>query len=1550
MIQIKRGETNLLQIEPSRSSVHQKAVMADDKVTLSWEQAFVTHLNLGDYILHDGLRYKLNTLPTIKKLSTKLFQYDAIFEAPQYDLLKVAYMFLDGNIPEGEFTMTANAGMFMDLLILNLQRVYPDGNWTKGQVIADSEYITLTFSFENCMSVLQRLASEFNTEFSFSGYQVNLNKVTTERLVTLQYKRTSPVVSGEEADAMADNANLYDIERLSVDSSNVVTRLYPFGSSKNLSSDYRRGAARLTVPYIDSPNAAVFGIIEATKSFDDIFPRLELTGAGVITAIGADEFTFVDDEINFDVNDHLLDSVPAKVKFLTGQCAGYECEIKSFDYGTHTFVIIQNATETDFKIPNSELKPAVDNKYVLLDVRMPDEYIEMAEEELTAEGTKYLITDGNDSVKVSYRVRFSSIYAKLHPQALEVSDTVTVYDPDIAVNEPIRITRITRNMAVLSEVDIELSNSISVGTLDRITSDVSELKNTAVTTEVEIRKNSLAGYRNAKELREMVFDPDGYFDTDNIRPASIETGMLSVGTRSQSFQLTCSVNANTGANPQLFSWSAGALAHFTIADTIKIWTIPSGSITLTGGNTSVALYIYARCSRTTTDAVLYLDATAIKFDADADYWYFLVGVLHSPISGVRGISLTYGQTIINGQFIQTGVIRSIDGLTYFDLNNGEIGGNIKFKSGQTPEDLEDDIDNLYAEIAGFGSDGIITPAEKRELKIQWDEIAYEFQPLYDQGDALSCASFESFGDAYSALYSYLFVNPNLLNPANMGIDSTIVPSAYKLVWANFFKFRAALRTEIAAAINVLVDIVASDGVLTPAEKLQLKSMWDGMVADHGKVVRRATAAGITALTVYTTFVSKYNTLVAYLNPIFANMSANSTIVPATFKTNFSDYATAKAEVEKYLDEYDEQTIASMIANIDNLYAEIAGFGSDGIITPAEKRELKIQWDEIAYEFQDLYDQGELLRCVSFDIFADYYSDLYYYLFVNPNLLNPANMGIDSTIVPSAYKLVWADFLKSRATLRTEIAAAINALVDMAISDGVLTPAEKLQLKSMWDGMVADHGKVVRRATAAGITALTVYTTFVSKCNTLTTYLNAIFTSMTTNSTIVPATFKTNFSDYATAKADVEKYLDEYDEQNVTAMIANIDKAISDSWITPSEQRGLRIQWDTIEGEIGSLYNQANNLGCASTSNYYTAYTTLKNYISSIGLFVNMSASVYIANVTTFRAYWIAYYQNKEIILSEINEKLGIKASAADYLRTAMQGSTDISGGLLLTNLLLMKSTSGLIQGGMSGILADIIGMWTGGTYDQAQAGTANVILYKNGTAKIGIFKVYADRIEVDLPYGKLKFDGTGLYLLDANSNKKVEIYSGNIPTLASIVGEGSQLSVPAQSLNATFVNETVLTNFGGQFSLAKASNKITMSVNATIKFTFAGSNVGLYWRIRNTGTNEIIMWGSPIIYTTGELGTTKNISLSTSIYDKPAGTYQLELRIYTGGGTSFTYNKLEIASGYVNYQVISPRTIIGANGMASIYSNSEYFHVEKNVGDKMRIRLSGDVQINGTNY
>lgn len=50
---------------------------------------------------------------------------------------------------------------------------------------------------------------------------------------------------------------------------------------------------------------------------------------------------------------------------------------------------------------------------------------------------------------------------------------------------------------------------------------------------------------------------------------------------------------------------------------------------------------------------------------------------------MRGISLTYGQTTIDGGFIRTGEISSIDGITKFNLNTGVITGKITFAAGSS---------------------------------------------------------------------------------------------------------------------------------------------------------------------------------------------------------------------------------------------------------------------------------------------------------------------------------------------------------------------------------------------------------------------------------------------------------------------------------------------------------------------------------------------------------------------------------------------------------------------------------------------------------------------------------------------------------------------------------------------------------------------------------------------------------------------------------------------------------------------------------------------------
>lgn len=683
MIQIKRGNSTIVEVIPLSSSNITRAVMGEEKITMVYEAAEYTELLLGDYIMYEGAKWTLNALPTVKKISTNQWRIDTVFESTQYDLSKVMYLLFDSaNVPpKGEFSLTGQAELFLELLVANLNRIAGTGVWRVGDVIEDTPFVTLTFSNESCFAVLGRLADEFDTEYHINGNIINLVRKSTERHITLEY-----------------GSNLYDVERSSVDSTALCTRLYPCGSTKNLPTDYRGGNMPLCLPesegqYIEK-NTALYGIIEQSKTFDTIFPRLELLGAGVVTAVG-NHLQFSDNQLNFDVNEYLMAGTPAKVHFNTGQCAGYEFEIKQYNNISKQFTIIVNTSENDFTLPTAALKPAIGDKYVLLDIIMPEAYRTAAEQELLTKATEWMADYAHPHV--GYKCTFSQIVAKQNIQVLECGDMVRLVDAELGIDEQIRIVKLTKGLTDYWNLQIDLANTVTKTTLERINGDITTIQHDVVVSNERINRNSLRTYQQSKELRDMVFDADGYFDTGNIKPLSIETAMLSVGAKSQSFQLSTLLKPNYGGNANVLQWSAGVLAHFTIVDdAITQWVIPAGSITLVEGNTTVAQYIYAKCSRTGSTGVIYLSAKALKFDSASDYWYFLLGVLHTPIEGVRGVSLTYGQTTINGQFITTGVIKSIDGATYFNLNTGEIGGKIKFRSTNgTEKSVADAITETY---------------------------------------------------------------------------------------------------------------------------------------------------------------------------------------------------------------------------------------------------------------------------------------------------------------------------------------------------------------------------------------------------------------------------------------------------------------------------------------------------------------------------------------------------------------------------------------------------------------------------------------------------------------------------------------------------------------------------------------------------------------------------------------------------------------------------------------------------------------------------------------
>ncbi|GAH09868.1 unnamed protein product, partial [marine sediment metagenome] len=213
---------------------------------------------------------------------------------------------------------------------------------------------------------------------------------------------------------------------------------------------------------------------------------------------------------------------------------------------------------------------------------------------------------------------------------------------------------------------LKLTDHLEVQLIQRLYSEQEDLKK-----KIEIGYGgdiirARRSWRTSEELRSMVYDTDGYFDMGKIRPESVGTGMLSVGAESaQYISEGIELEANYQSDVKKFYASEGELIHLSIADEIRTWTISENSRDDLVDDK--AYYIYAECTKEAPYAgQIIVDEEQKKFDDDPTHYYFLIGVLHSVIDGIRGISLTYGHTIINGGFLQT---NSITADKYNELRN-----------------------------------------------------------------------------------------------------------------------------------------------------------------------------------------------------------------------------------------------------------------------------------------------------------------------------------------------------------------------------------------------------------------------------------------------------------------------------------------------------------------------------------------------------------------------------------------------------------------------------------------------------------------------------------------------------------------------------------------------------------------------------------------------------------------------------------------------------------------------------------------------------------------
>lgn len=685
------GTTALLTSRARKSGVTKAeqsiTLLGADTVAITVKSATPLTFHLGDQIDVYGKTYTLNQLPGIKKTGNRNFEYTLTFEGVQYELIDVQFLLPDDTVLD---SFTGDLEDFLGILIGNLTRVYP-GKWVLGVYPANTEYKTLTYTEKNCLEVLQDLCEQYSTEFEITQANgvrtLNIKTAGVNFPYTFRYGRTG---------------GLYELTRQNINSKNVVTRLYVYGGSSNLGDKYRY--TRLCLPgkaknasYIEDAAAiAAYGLKENTKIFDDIRPER----SGEVTAAGSAYYAFKDATMNFDLNEKdsagntkwLIDGATAKVKFTTGNLAGYEFDIHKYDHATKEIQVVPFTDENGMKFP-SETSAAfqfgVGDKYFFTDINLPDAYKTDAENKLLAEGNK-AITEYSQP-QVQYGLSIDENFIRQFAGELTVvnlfavGDYIPVEDEDIGVNKSVRITAFTLDLLREYKYNITLGDSVTKTTITRVIEDLQKIDNVIEINDLADPSKARRNWKASQEVLANVFDPEGHYYSEKIKPLSIETTMLATGARSQQFVLqNTRFEPNYEGNPNTVKVVGGTLVHYTIAETVKSWQL--NTATFSNLVSGTVYYIYARCQKTGTAGNIVFDTVQRAVDGDPTYYYFLIGSLSSVITDTDGnrparlIALTYGATTINGRFLATGRIQSGDGQTYFDLDAGEIGGNIKFRA------------------------------------------------------------------------------------------------------------------------------------------------------------------------------------------------------------------------------------------------------------------------------------------------------------------------------------------------------------------------------------------------------------------------------------------------------------------------------------------------------------------------------------------------------------------------------------------------------------------------------------------------------------------------------------------------------------------------------------------------------------------------------------------------------------------------------------------------------------------------------------------------------
>lgn len=441
-----------------------KRIMQEDRVEVTINTPSAISFKKGDTLVAYGQTYKLNRPENIGKKNTQIgYSYEIEFEALYYDFGKWILYTLDKNnaLKEPAVYIMGDAKAILGLAIQNANRA--SSGWTLG-VVDDTEVFQWAYSGAKLLTVIQDIADQTNLEFWFDNGGKRLNLT-----------RRQPVTGIELAYGKGNG--LYELYRSRRDNP-IVTHLTILGGTQNIPNNYGFRNIQPTGgnPMVNPNFVAGMDRVEDTVVYENIYPRLiaKVTAANAPNVISSTD-------IDFNLNDHLLDDgTSAQIAFTSGLLNGFKFTIREdgYDHATKqvTFNIIQDDKAYPGGVPDTNLKPAVGDSFVFLNINMPSTYVTNAETRVKETGDQYFAEEGVE--QFDWSAKITPKFALENNIELVLGGLVRLKADDIGFDGNIRIDSYSRDLQESYRYDFTLSNIVSINSLVRQRNQSDRLANT----------------------------------------------------------------------------------------------------------------------------------------------------------------------------------------------------------------------------------------------------------------------------------------------------------------------------------------------------------------------------------------------------------------------------------------------------------------------------------------------------------------------------------------------------------------------------------------------------------------------------------------------------------------------------------------------------------------------------------------------------------------------------------------------------------------------------------------------------------------------------------------------------------------------------------------------------------------------------------------------------------------------------------------------------------------------------------------------------------------